>query len=533
MIGHASEPAATRGDTRGRDRGPGVRAAAWRRLLRRPETALFVAALVSYAYFYQAGGWNQNSRFDMVRAIVEGGTASIDAYHENTNDKARIGDSYYCDKAPGVSWMAVPPYAVARLVLPRADGDDVAEARFLAFAAHVSTVWAIGVPSAVSVVALALLLGAIGVGERTRLAAAAAYGLGTLAFPYSTLLYGHQVAASFTLCAFALLVRARHAGGAGPLLLAGVGALLGGAVVVEYPSALTAIVIAAYAATFVRPLHRLAWLAAGAAVPCAALALYHAVVFGGPLALPYDFSTQKNRSRGFFMGLGVPDGAVLWQILLSPYRGLFFSSPWLALSVPGAVRMARARAGALRAEAATCLAIALLHLWLNASLADWQGGWGTGPRYLVPAIPFFAVLAAALALPATSEGTSGAGALRRTAWAFAAAAALGSAFLMLAGTAVKPEVPVRERHPFGAYILPRLAKGELAISTQSIDSIRSTPGHDAPDPLRVEHAWNLGQRAGLDGLASLAPLVAVWVACAGWLVLAVRPRAPSSSARTP
>jgi len=493
-----------------------------RGFLRRPEAALFVAALVSYAYFYQAGGWNQNSRFDLVRAIVESGTASIDAYHENTNDKARIGDRYYCDKAPGVSWMAVPPYAVARLVLPRPDGDDVAQARFLAFAAYVSTVWAIGVPSAVSVVALALLLSAIGVGERARLAAAAAYGLGTLAFPYSTLLYGHQVAAAFTLGAFALLVRARHGGGAGPLVLAGAGALLGGAVAVEYPSALAAIVIAAYAATFVRPLHRLVWLAAGAALPCAALALYHAVVFGGPLALPYDFSTQKNRSRGFFMGLGVPDAGVLWQILFSPYRGLFFSSPWLALSLPGAVRMARARAGALRAEAATCLAIILLHLWLNASLADWQGGWGTGPRYLVPAIPFLAVLAAALALPAT--GTSGTRALRRTARAFAAGAALCSAFLMLAGTAVKPEVPVRERHPFGAYILPRLAKGELAISTQSIDSIRSTASHDALDPRRVEHAWNVGQRVGLDGLASLAPLVAVWLACAGWLVLAVRSR---------
>ena len=116
--------------------------------------------------------------------------------------------------------------------------------------------------------------------------------------------------------------------------------------------------------------------------------------------------------------------------------------------------------------------------------------------------------------------------------AFAAAAALGSAFLMLAGTAVKPEVPVRERHPFEAYILPRLAKGELAISTQSIDSIRSTPGHDAPDPRRAEHAWNVGQRVGLDGLASLAPLVALWVACAAWLAWAVRSREFGSSART-
>jgi len=29
------------------------------------------ALLVSYAYFYQAGGWNQNSRFDLAVALVE------------------------------------------------------------------------------------------------------------------------------------------------------------------------------------------------------------------------------------------------------------------------------------------------------------------------------------------------------------------------------------------------------------------------------------------------------------------------------
>ena len=430
-----------------------------RELLRRPEMALFVAVFAAYAYFYQAGGWNQNSRFDLVRATVEHGSASIDAYHGNTNDKAKVGDHYYCDKAPGVSWMAAPAYAVARLVATPPAGDSIAEARFLAVAAYVSTAWAIGVPSAISVVALALLLGALGAGERTRLAAAAAYGLGTLAFPYSTLLYGHQVAAAFTLCAFALLVHARRVvDRAEPLLLAGAGALLGGAVVVEYPAALAAVAITAYAATFVRPLHRLGWLAAGAALPCAALALYHAMVFGGPLTLPYEFSTQKNRSRGFFMGLGVPDATVLWHVLLSPYRGLFFSSPWLALSLPGAVRMVRVRAGALRAEAITCIAIALLHLWLNASLVDWQGGRAMGARYLVPCLPFVAILAAALALPGTST-SGGTRALRRAAWALAAAAALCSTFLMLAGTAVKPEVPVRERHPFGGYILPRLAKG--------------------------------------------------------------------------
>ena len=42
----------------------------------RQRTALCVAALlgIAYAYFYQGGGWNQNTRFALVRAIVEQGT---------------------------------------------------------------------------------------------------------------------------------------------------------------------------------------------------------------------------------------------------------------------------------------------------------------------------------------------------------------------------------------------------------------------------------------------------------------------------
>ncbi len=80
-------------------------------LLRDPRWALFVLVFGVYAYFYQGGGWNQNSRFDLTRAIVEQGTACIDAYEFNTGDKARVEGRYYCDKAPGVSFLAVPVYA--------------------------------------------------------------------------------------------------------------------------------------------------------------------------------------------------------------------------------------------------------------------------------------------------------------------------------------------------------------------------------------------------------------------------------------
>ena len=82
-----------------------------RALLARPEAALFALAFTAYAYFYQGGGWNAAVRFDLVRAIVEQGTVRIDGYETNTGDLAYRDGHYYCDKAPGLSFAAVPVYA--------------------------------------------------------------------------------------------------------------------------------------------------------------------------------------------------------------------------------------------------------------------------------------------------------------------------------------------------------------------------------------------------------------------------------------
>ena len=47
---------------------------------RRLEWILFLAAFITYGWFNQGGGWNQNARFAEVRAIVDGGELKIDNY---------------------------------------------------------------------------------------------------------------------------------------------------------------------------------------------------------------------------------------------------------------------------------------------------------------------------------------------------------------------------------------------------------------------------------------------------------------------
>ena len=65
---------------------------------RRVVTILCGMLLLSYAYFYQAGGWNQNSRFALVRALLERHTLQIDAYQLHTGDRALWNGHYYSDR---------------------------------------------------------------------------------------------------------------------------------------------------------------------------------------------------------------------------------------------------------------------------------------------------------------------------------------------------------------------------------------------------------------------------------------------------
>src|SRR5690606_29401363 len=113
----------------------------------------------AYAYFYQAGGWNQNVRFDLVRSLVEQRTAAIDAYHRNTGDLAcrgpagpcrqvrpERGDHAYADKAPGASWLAVPAHAVVHALAGTSEHDGAPDPGYLNAAAYASTVWAVALP---------------------------------------------------------------------------------------------------------------------------------------------------------------------------------------------------------------------------------------------------------------------------------------------------------------------------------------------------------------------------------------------------
>src|SRR5271169_4349145 len=146
---------------------------------RRMRALLIVAVIFfSYAYFYEGAGWNQNSRLDLVRAIVEQGTLRIDAFHQNTGDKALVNGHYYSDKAPGLALLAVPAAKAVRTLL-RSPGVDPASPRGLVDLAYCVTLFGVALPMAAACGCLFWIAMQLGSSVSAAAFAALALGLAT------------------------------------------------------------------------------------------------------------------------------------------------------------------------------------------------------------------------------------------------------------------------------------------------------------------------------------------------------------------
>ena len=70
---------------------------------------------LAYATMIQSFSWNQTSHYDLIRSLNNDGT-TIDAYQENTGDKAFYKGHWYSARAPGLALFALPFYDALNLV---------------------------------------------------------------------------------------------------------------------------------------------------------------------------------------------------------------------------------------------------------------------------------------------------------------------------------------------------------------------------------------------------------------------------------
>jgi hypothetical protein len=490
--------------------------------LRNPriELALLAILLICYTYIMPRwADWSQNSRLDLVLAIVDGGTLSVDRYYQNTGDYAYFEGHYYLDKAPGPALLGVPVYAAVRPLLHAApaqrllerlahspafagtlksDGSGLlADKLYQAVVLYILTILLVSIPAAVLGVLLYRLLGLFAIGQGWRVAAVLLYALGTSALPYAGAFYSHQLVAFLLFGAFYVGYGLRHLAMRKAWSIVA-GFMLGLALISEYPAALIAAPVALYILAALPTWRwRLGLLAAGAP-PLALLMAYDWAIFHTVLPAGYHYSAlwQGQHSAGLF-SLTYPHPDALWGITFGPMRGLFYVAPVLLLAVAGLLAwpgMSRARGSAgawtsalpnplkrvaswrwvaplLQPEFAVCAWATLSFMLFNGSSAMWQGGYGVGPRYVVPMLPF---LAAGLGAYAARWGHAWPARL------LAIVAGAWSVAVVWAETLGGQNYPDWSPVPLLQYTLPNLAANNIAR--------------------------NLGMALGLRGWASLAPL---------------------------
>jgi hypothetical protein len=427
-------------------------------------TGLFLLTVLGHAWFVGAIGWNQSARLAATFTFVEPGpgrfTLRIDEFVEGdsrgmaTGDWARGADGhYYSNKAPGVSLIGVPFYALIFAVERRLGIEPLAPGvtRWNSILLNLPCSVAF---TAAATVLLFLHLGAVGFATREALLGSLAYAFGTLVFPFDTSLWGHTTAAA---CVLGALCLAWWPGGMRwPPLAGALGSL---AVLVEYTAALP---FAAAAAPLALPgtrwRQRIAF-AAGALPPLAILLLYHQLAFGDYLATATSRGNPVFRDpEGAFGGvLGgiLPDA--LFGLTFSAWRGLFLFCPVLLFSALGAWQQWRA---GRRALVGACLAAFAASLLLVASFNAWWGGWANGARYLIVTLPLFAILAPRLA------------ALSLRVRAAYVAALLLSIFNMLTLSAVELMLDPMEKNPLYGLSYRLLVTGEYPASADATNLAR-------------------------------------------------------------
>ncbi|HEY7862182.1 MAG TPA: hypothetical protein VIE39_00890 [Thermoanaerobaculia bacterium] len=336
---------------------------------------LFVCAYF-VGIFPGAPDANQRSHYQLLRAMAERGSSEISPELKDLGthgDVAEREGRRYSDKAPGLSVASLPGYALMRLFRPA----PVSTQDWLVFyGARLLTV-----TLAVGVALFAFVRHATRVGPSPLLP----LWLFALLFAtplqvYARSFFSHAFAAALLFLSFVWLTRRE-----GALWAAASGLAAGVAVSSEYPTVTIAVCLLV-TAVWTRKPGELAAFVAGAAIPAALLAWYHAHNFGGVLSFPISSSEgfPELATRGVG-GVSTPSLEAIAGLFADRAHGLLYFSPFL-IAWPFVAGRALRRLRRRPEDTAIVLGPLLLVLLISGFLPPhWRGGWCLGPRYLVAA----------------------------------------------------------------------------------------------------------------------------------------------------
>jgi hypothetical protein len=357
----------------------------------RPALLLFLTVILSSCFLHHPNtGWNVNTRLALVFAVVDGGTLSIDDYHDlppyETMDKAVFEGRYYSDKIFGVSLLALPAYGALKAVCSLFGTEPGFQ-----LANYALSRFAVTLPAAVSLVLLLELM--LGLGASVRRSLVAVFGIffGSMWWGYSLVFYPYAPGIACCLGAMLVLHRVEELTARSSAL---VGGLLGYAMLCDLTFGLVVVGIGCVylwrlSGGTISVRGWLVNLGAGSLAGAAPLALfvaYSVAIFGSP-TIPYEYEALDRFREGMqqgFMGVTGPKGGPLWFLTLHPYRGVLFWTPLLMAALVGGMIGLVNGDPLQRPWLLLAIGSFVAYLLFNAGYYMWWGGWAMGPRLMLP-----------------------------------------------------------------------------------------------------------------------------------------------------
>jgi len=334
----------------------------------------FYVLIVCFTEIYPRIG-NENTQYALTQAVVDDHSFIVDRFITPTmEDKAFNDGHYYSDKPPGCSLLMIPLYIFFR--------------GLLGIYKEPLTQWLVIITSiclysSISVVIYYHLLLLFGI-KRRRVAHTFLYVFGTLCFCYSTIGVQEQFVTPLVLASFFFALAYDDRKG---MFFSGLFAGL--SFFTRYQTLVMVIWLIPFLFLDKQKRKNLLFFLIPFGLVASALLLYNKVCFSHPLI----FSTAKfatatgrlPRSVQFW----IPPVSDIKEMLISPWRGLFFFSPFLLYSLPGFFQIYKEdwKKGLLLAFSA----LSFFGFFFFNRL--WYGGSDYGFRYMTPGLPLFAMSA--------------------------------------------------------------------------------------------------------------------------------------------
>ena len=361
------------------------------------------------------------SRLDLLHALATG-KVNIDAYQENTPDKAEQEGHYYSDKAPGTVALALPAFAVAAGFLSVVGILLDSKTGWL-FSSWVACAGCIGVIAALGGGTLFAWLSKQ-VPAKYALITTLALFLGAAPLPYATMMFSHALVVGLLAIALWTIWRQTEqpVNVASPVFLESqpsaplqplstphwerkaseksarcsfpfrnrwdllAGHVCGWALASEYTAGI--VVIGIFVWLMSTDWRRAIPFCIAAVPPLLLIPAYSWLCFGQPFILPYSLQASFPPMKEGLYAIKWPSAETAFNLIFSPTRGLFFWTPFLLMAGVGYWKLATNSPRLFWLTYAVPLVQIIV---ISGRTWDWQAGPTLGPRFLAPILPLLAL----------------------------------------------------------------------------------------------------------------------------------------------